>query len=363
MSNFTDHRDKPETVLHKSSDESVSSFFFSLINSQKLICLFNKRDGKMICLAEFDKPENQSILSEENSGVITEIEENAFHSIWNEIKRLKSEASVKAANQKSSEIQLMLVLDTMLKSLRKEEVRYLRTVMKDFYPEAMKITSRFNGKVLSRGLERFFIAFESMEDAIYCSSLLRTKFYDLMDEELHPKVFFRMGLSLVKNVMLENGSTGVAVKRSQRLCNIARDRMLISSDFMELAKSEIPEVMDKTGAFKVLSAEDERFVNMLFDCVEKKWQDESFLVEDFSKQLSWSKSQIYRKMTSLLGVSPNNFIREYRLSKSIELLNSQESSIAEVAFEAGFSSPSYFTKCFQFRFGLTPSDYLQIINE
>lgn len=65
----------------------------------------------------------------------------------------------------------------------------------------------------------------------------------------------------------------------------------------------------------------------------------------------------------MFGVSPNIFIREYRLERALGVLSQQKSNIAEVAFESGFSSPSYFTKCFQTRFGITPSEYLKILDE
>ena len=62
-------------------------------------------------------------------------------------------------------------------------------------------------------------------------------------------------------------------------------------------------------------------------------------------------------MIDLLGEAPNNFIKEYRLFRSVELMRQKRGNISEVAFNSGFSSPSYFTKCFQKRFGLKPSQY------
>lgn len=362
MSNVIDRRDKPETEQYKLIDLSNFLSFSTSLIEQNLICLYNETEKKIILLAEVEKIENHPIFKTTHLSAVTEIERSVFQNIWGELLRLRGEPNLKIKDREPTAIQVALCCRMLLSGGRKEDVRRFRLVANEVFPEVLTIVSRFNGALSNNGSKHFWIVFKSLKDAIYCSAHLKEKLSDLLVEELHPEFSFRMGLSVVKKVVSENGG-GSEINRSRRLCDTAGNKILISADLIELAKSEIPEVLAENNAYEVLSEEDEKFVNGLFDCVEKKWQDESFLVSDFSKQLSWSKSQIYRKMASLLGMSPNNFIKEYRLGKSLELLNLRNSNIAEVAFESGFSSPSYFTKCFQFRFGITPSDYLQIINE
>jgi AraC-like DNA-binding protein len=94
------------------------------------------------------------------------------------------------------------------------------------------------------------------------------------------------------------------------------------------------------------------------DYTEFSWSDTNLKVADFSKAVGCSKSQLYRKMIFLTGKSPNSFINEYRLDEALALLNKHTGNISEIAFETGFSSPSYFSKCFQKRYGLSPSDHL-----
>lgn len=74
--------------------------------------------------------------------------------------------------------------------------------------------------------------------------------------------------------------------------------------------------------------------------------------------MSMSKSKLYRKSTSLTGFSPNSLLREYRLLKSLDLLKTDR-NISQTMFDCGFSSPSYFTKCFQKRFGMQPLNFLK----
>jgi transcriptional regulator GlxA family with amidase domain len=63
-------------------------------------------------------------------------------------------------------------------------------------------------------------------------------------------------------------------------------------------------------------------------------------------------------MIFLTGKSPNAVIKEHRLTEALKLLNKSSGNISEIAFETGFSSPSYFSICFQKRYGHLPSDYL-----
>jgi AraC-like DNA-binding protein len=81
----------------------------------------------------------------------------------------------------------------------------------------------------------------------------------------------------------------------------------------------------------------------------------------FSRQLGYSKSQLYRKMISITGKSPNTFLKEYRLNKALNLLNRQVGNISEIAFETGFNSPAYFSKCFSEVYGVLPSSYVKQI--
>jgi AraC-like DNA-binding protein len=60
----------------------------------------------------------------------------------------------------------------------------------------------------------------------------------------------------------------------------------------------------------------------------------------------------------LTGKSPNTFIKDYRLNEAVKLLNKNAGNISEIAFETGFSSPSYFSKCFQKKYGHFPTGYL-----
>ena len=65
----------------------------------------------------------------------------------------------------------------------------------------------------------------------------------------------------------------------------------------------------------------------------------------------------------IIGKSPNGFIKEYRLYKALQLLNRRTSNISEIAYQTGFSSPTYFSKCFHETYGILPSLYIKQISQ
>jgi AraC-like DNA-binding protein len=77
--------------------------------------------------------------------------------------------------------------------------------------------------------------------------------------------------------------------------------------------------------------------------------------------MAMSKSQLYRKTIALLGLSPNVLLKEFRLDKARELLKKHHLNISQTTFDSGFTSPSYFTKCFKKKFGLLPEAYLHLL--
>lgn len=109
----------------------------------------------------------------------------------------------------------------------------------------------------------------------------------------------------------------------------------------------------KTSVSKI----DREFLQELQDVIKKNLSDPEFNVEELCKKLYMSNTTLYRKIQALCGQTPTEFIRSCRLKRAAQLLESGFGSVTEVAFEVGFSSRTYFTKCFKQRFQQLPSDY------
>lgn len=90
--------------------------------------------------------------------------------------------------------------------------------------------------------------------------------------------------------------------------------------------------------------------------VEAQLSDENFSVDTLAESLNMSRSNFYRKIKALAGMPPNDYLKTIRLNKAAELLKSGV-RITEVCEKIGFSSSSYFAKCFKIQFGVLPKDY------
>lgn len=149
------------------------------------------------------------------------------------------------------------------------------------------------------------------------------------------------------------------VKLAERMSKALEGKLVISADVHELYTSESGNRLNKATGAVFLTRADELFLNCFMDCIESTWRNPNLTVEDFNKPLGLSKSQFYRKLVALTTKSPNTFIRDYRLSEALNLLCNNTGNVSEIAFDTGFSSPSYFSKCFLKRYGHLPSDLLR----
>lgn len=104
---------------------------------------------------------------------------------------------------------------------------------------------------------------------------------------------------------------------------------------------------------------DKDFVEKFKALIDAKMGDSNLNVEDLGKDMGLSRVQLYRKIKSLTNYSPNELLRIARLKKAASLLASSEMTVAEIGYEVGFSSPSYFAKCYKEQFGESPTDLLK----
>ncbi len=102
---------------------------------------------------------------------------------------------------------------------------------------------------------------------------------------------------------------------------------------------------------------DKAFINKFHKLIEENLSDSELNVDDIGKNLGLSRIQLYRKIKSLTNYAPNELVRIIRLKAGADLLVRSEKNISEIAYEVGFTSPSYFTKCFREYFNESPSDY------
>jgi signal transduction histidine kinase/ligand-binding sensor domain-containing protein/DNA-binding response OmpR family regulator len=103
---------------------------------------------------------------------------------------------------------------------------------------------------------------------------------------------------------------------------------------------------------------DEAFLNRLNEEIEKHISDETFSVESLTDILSISRSNLQRKLKGISGVTPGDYLRNYRLKRACKLLLETDMRINEVAFYVGFNSASYFTKAFYKCYQMSPKEFV-----
>lgn len=101
---------------------------------------------------------------------------------------------------------------------------------------------------------------------------------------------------------------------------------------------------------------DSRFLARFKEVVEARMSDSEVSVEDLAADMNLSRVQLYRKVKAITDSSPVELLRTARLKRAYQLLATTDKNISEVAYEVGFTAPSYFTKCFKDEFGISPSD-------
>lgn len=102
---------------------------------------------------------------------------------------------------------------------------------------------------------------------------------------------------------------------------------------------------------------DDVFMRKFMALIEESYPDSDFSIEKASDMLGLSRVHLYRKVKELTGVTPTDFLRNYRLKRAAALLREKGRNVNEVAYATGFSSPPYFSKCFKAAYTVTPTEY------
>ncbi|MFP5039722.1 two-component regulator propeller domain-containing protein [Parasediminibacterium sp. JCM 36343] len=112
-----------------------------------------------------------------------------------------------------------------------------------------------------------------------------------------------------------------------------------------------------------ITSNDEQFLQKVIGIVEEKMADTQFNIDVVADSMNMSRSPFYKKLKSLSGLSPVEFVKEIRLKRSLQYLDAGEHNIATITYEVGFNSTKYFSTCFKQRFGQSPSDYIKANNK
>src|SRR5688572_22462314 len=214
-----------------------------------------------------------------------------------------------------------------------------------------------NGMEVEHERPGFIASFTSAGKAVSCALAIRNAIAAAGLEVAG----FRMALNAGEPVTKNERLFGDTVQFAEHMCMISKSSQIgIASTVKELVSKDYFQNKDK--GFLTLSPQDETLLGSLFNKLEENWQDPDFNVTDYCHTMAMSKSQLYRKTIALSGFSPNVLLKEFRLEKAKERMKKKRYNISQITFDSGFTSPSYFTKCFKKKYGLLPMAYLDLLH-
>jgi AraC-like DNA-binding protein len=250
----------------------------------------------------------------------------------------------------------LMVIDLVYYSLKELDAKQLKGFAQRYYQSVSQIIHECKGRVVEHQTDYMLVSFKSISEAIICAKTIHFAFQSLIPEhQLDTQI--KIGISAGVPVTKENIIFEKAIRTANRMCQINKADIVVSSEVKELATSENVKDISGDNSFYFLTPSEEYFLNTIMNFIESKWTDEQVSVDDFNL-LGFSKSQLYRKITELTGKSPSSFLKEYRLKKSLQLLRKNDPNVSEISTMVGFNSPSYFSKCFKKKYLISPSDYI-----
>ncbi|NNK12264.1 MAG: DUF4242 domain-containing protein, partial [Flavobacteriaceae bacterium] len=241
------------------------------------------------------------------------------------------------------------------------EGKQLSIFTQKFHQSATKAFEKHEGTIVRENDKSYLVSFRSVSNAVLCALKIQTKFkysYPKIDSE-HKRL--KIGICPGLPVTDKEGIFSEAVYLATQMCEMMKDEIIITSSLKAMYENENRNAVIDTNTIRILKPREEQFLLRLVEFCESHWNSSSFNLTEMSKTLGNSASQIYRKIKKLSGKAPSVFMREYRLHKALELIHHQQGNISEIAFETGFNSAGYFTKCFRDKYGILPSKYAQLV--
>jgi AraC-like DNA-binding protein len=240
--------------------------------------------------------------------------------------------------------------------LDQPQLSQLSSVAQEYKRQIGRLVASHSGNLVNQDSYEILASFAHVKDAVACAeSALDT----LGNEYSYLKC--AIGLDAGNPVSNSKFMFEETIKTSKRLANL-RSNISVSATVHKMYHDELADLTFNKQAFKLFSAAELVFLNQLSDHLDANYGEPELRIERVAKSLGFSKSQFYRSMVGLSGDSPNLYLNNFRLDKSLELLKGGMNTTSEAAFLCGFSSPSYFSRRFAKRYGVPPTEYIRAVD-
>lgn len=356
---YMDRHDVPETItakdiahMHK-EDIKIQHLF----NCRALTYWFDDRRKTAFCL--IDAPDSKNIEEMHNRAhgqvphEIIEVDASVVESFLGRIEDPENEA-----NSEMNIIDDPTFRAIMAIRLSRKALNHSESTEEILQGIASGLFKQFDANIVRQNREGYLLSFKSVTRAVNFAIALQSALKNNNQESEGRPITVNIGLSAGLPVSGSGALFNKTIQLAERMCDVAGNKIVLTSELRDLYKNENTNRFADSEYLVVFSIQDENFLKQLMDFVEAEWHNHELRVNDFNRPMGLSKSQLYRRMINLLGISPANFLKEYRLNKALGLIRNEHLNISEVAFSSGFNSLSYFSKCFHKHFGQLPSTCL-----
>lgn len=210
----------------------------------------------------------------------------------------------------------------------------------------------YNGNIVKVPSEKLMASYIDAYDAVACSAEIAKSF-----KTLESKTIFSIGLATGKPVDEHGTDLFEETKKKAKVLSRLGLQLKVCMDLdtkRSASRSNDISKIDITS-INIIDQTSYTEIEKLDEVLIKNINNSAFNSDALSKQLGLSKTQAYRKISSLFGISPNRLLSELRLIHAARALKKGGKTVSEVAYDSGFNSPTYFTRVFRNRFDALPT--------
>lgn len=244
-------------------------------------------------------------------------------------------------------------LDTGYRTVLLTNIFFFSMPGNRYIEEIRQLITKSNGAIIREPDNQTMVSFIYATDAISCAIAIQQLLRSRED------IAFNLAIVSGKPVDEEGASFFEETKaKIHGLCSLGLNQvMYLDNETKLLSDKEFPNKGEQYNYFTLVKKDDINFSLELSEVIRNNFNQSDFNSEELINLLGLSKSQIYRKIKSLTGMAPNQLIQESKLHKALSNMTQSNKTIAEIAYESGFNSPTYFTRLFRKRFNISPTEF------
>lgn len=319
----------------------------------------NKDTGSIFCLIEGPSAEACIKVHEEAHGNVAcniiEVKPGMINIFMGKNSPVQQGIVYDQNGEMDSGFRFIMVLDIVVNTSLTNHYRLDKFILpQQPRKKAVKIIKKFQGELVENLSDDSIISvYKNSDQSFKCALAIQEIFNKrLGDEEWN--IIYKIGLSEGQPVTKADGFFKDSIEYAKRLSLIAKDSQILISHCLKKINSFQTKRLDGNRV-KVLEEKHKAFIGVFCDYAVSNLSTEKLSIETLSREIGLSRPQLYRRIKFITGRSPKEFLQDLKLRTAFKLIRDNNLNVSQVAYEVGYDDPSYFSKCFTQKFGISPS--------